>query len=288
MGWIDAILDLIAASAIGHFAAGIALSVGDRLLSRPRPTSLVARLGRRLDALKLLAYLRDLEAGTAAAPRHATTGGLAASGPDADAALPDADELREACAFLRQHALAGELRLGEGPGGWDLPGGAAPAAVRAPGDAVEGGSDIRPAGDDLLERWRERARDRWQRLRAWLRHEKINPLGALDKLKVAYLIEIVADLLEGLAQLVWGRGHFLGALGHSIYQGAALGLGLMIGGFFCRRRDHRAPRRLRKAVERLERELERDPHAIDLLERVRRGELPVVSGRPREEFGRDA
>jgi hypothetical protein len=262
MGWLDRILDLIAASAIGHFAAGVALSLGDRLTTRPRPTSRVARLTRRHDALKILAYLRDLEAGTVAAP-----------GPE-PAAAPDPSEMREACEYLRRHVLAGELRLGT-----DV------TAAIDPADGVPRGPygpDRDPAGpqadgeEDLLDRWRERAGDRWQRLRTWLRHEKLNPLGAMAKLRVAYVLVIVADLLEGLGQLVWGRGHFLGALGHSIYQGAALWLGLVIGGFFCRRREHRAPRKLRKAVERLERELEEDPRAMTLLERIGRGELPVA------------
>ena len=55
--------------------------------------------------------------------------------------------------------------------------------------------------------------------------------------------------------MFWGRGNAIGAIGHSLYQGAALWLGLMVGGFLFRRREHRVPRTVRKQIEKIEERL---------------------------------
>ncbi len=254
---MEPLLHQILLKAAGHFAAGLVLALADRLLSRPRPSSLAVRLATRLDALKLLTHLRDLETGAA---EPAGAGGVPAG------ELPDADEIREACDYLRERLDAGEFQVGElSPSPRD---GAGPVAF-----------DTEP-DDATLPRLRRQAGSGWDRLLFWLQHEKINPHSLLTKLKVGYVMEIAADLLAGLSQLVWGRGNFFPALGHSLYQGAALGIGLIVGAFFFGRRDQRAPRKLRKAVERLEKDLDRDPRALALLERIGRGELPRVALRP--------
>jgi len=224
-----------ALTAAAHLFAGVALSLGDRLLSRPQADSRRLQLTRKRDALLLIEHLCKLEAGIVA--------------EDADSSPPDPQEIEEACAFVRALAARGEL---------DDVGASAP-----PLTAPDAG-----APPNL-----------WHRFVDWLVHERLNTLSTIAKLKAAFLIELGADLLVAISALTWGRGNWIGAIGHSLYQGPALFLGLVTGSLVFKRRDDRVPRKLRKDVERLQEALADDAAAGALVARILRGE-PLALAAP--------
>ncbi len=219
--------------AVGHFGAGVALSLLDRMLSRPRPDSRKQVLARQREGLMMLDYLSGLAQPPATSESRA---------------LPAQEEVDEAAAFLRQLAHQGELEWLD--------------------TAYERNLD----DDNLLQELATDAKSGWAGLKSWLGHEKLNPLSLGGKLRAAYLLEILADVAVAISAIAWGRGNFIGAIGHSLYQGFAMFLGLATGSIFFKRRDHRAPRRLRKEVKQLQEQLAQNPQALALAQRMVDGE----------------